>query len=707
VTVAAVAILLLAGIPAALADGAASPPAGPPTRLLVRLQHPSTRAAEQQLAESVGARHVGRGRPGVFSVEVAESEVAQVLGRLRGRPEVDLAEGDVGFSAAEINTAAVTPNEECYSGCTLTFDDGTSTLRLSQSEMFQIGAPDAWSITTGSPDILVAVVDTDVDANQPDLVGKVIEGQNFSGDTEPDASGHGTAVAGLIAAQPDNGKGIAGLGWATRVLSVRVLDADGKGFASEIAAGIRYAVDYPGVRVINLSLQQDVESADQISAELSDAIDYAQNHGVLVVAAAGNQGRGTPGYPANFPGVVSVAAVDHSDDLASFSNHGSWVDLAAPGVEVLSVAPGCECWSTPSGTSFAAPFVSAAAALVMAAEPNLTAEQVAHRLKQSAAPVAGTGDDFEAGRLDVAKAVGYQAAAPPAPTPAPTPTPDPTPTPTQTGGTGPAPTAVPPASSPAPTPPAATPGRNGYWLVASDGGVFTFGDARFLGSTGNIRLNKPIVGMAPTSSGNGYWMVASDGGIFTFGDAGFFGSTGAMALNKPIVGMAPTPSGAGYWLVASDGGIFSFGDARFFGSTGALRLNKPIVGMAPTPTGNGYWLVASDGGIFAFGDARFFGSTGAIALNSPIVGMASSGTGRGYWLAAADGGIFTFGDARFLGSAGAKGIRDVVGISVTAEGTGYWLSQANGTVNSFGAAPALGHMGGNGLNRPIVGFARR
>ncbi len=498
VTVAAVAALLLAGIPAALADGAAPSSAGPPTRLLVRLEHPSTRAAEQQLAESVGARHVGRGRPGVFSVEVAESQVAEVLGRLRARSEVDLAEADVGFSAAEMNTAAVTPNEECYSGCTLTFDDGTSTLRLSQAEMFQIGAPDAWSITTGDPDILVAVVDTDVDANQPDLVGKVIEGENFSGDTKPDASGHGTAVAGLITAQPDNGRGIAGLGWATRVLSVRVLDADGKGFASEIAAGIRYAVDYPGVRVINLSLQQDVESADQISAELSDSIEYARTKGVLVVAAAGNQGRSTPGYPANFPGVLSVAAVDHTDDLASFSNHGSWVDLAAPGVEVLSVAPGCECWSTPSGTSFAAPFVSAAAALVMAAEPSLTAEQVARRLKQSAAPVAGTGTDFEAGRLDVAKAVGYQAAAPSTPTPAPTPTPDPTPT--QTGGTGPAPTAVPPTSTPAPTPSAATPARDGYWLVASDGGIFTFGDAGFFGSTGALRLNRPIVGMAPSGA---------------------------------------------------------------------------------------------------------------------------------------------------------------------------------------------------------------
>jgi len=122
----------------------------------------------------------------------------------------------------------------------------------------------------------------------------------------------------------------------------------------------------------------------------------------------------------------------------------------------------------------------------------------------------------------------------------------------------------------------------------------------------------------------GYWLVASDGGIFAFGDAPFYGSTGALRLNKPIVGMAATPSGRGYWLVASDGGIFAFGDAPFYGSTGALRLNKPIVGMAATPSGQGYWLVASDGGIFAFGDAAFYGSTGAISLARPVVSMASS-----------------------------------------------------------------------------------
>jgi Tol biopolymer transport system component/ribosomal protein L24E len=254
---------------------------------------------------------------------------------------------------------------------------------------------------------------------------------------------------------------------------------------------------------------------------------------------------------------------------------------------------------------------------------------------------------------------------------------------------------------------AATPGTShGYWFVAADGGIFSFGDAGFHGSTGNIKLNKPIVGMAPTPSGRGYWFVAADGGIFSFGDAGFYGSTGNIKLNKPIVGMAPTPSGRGYWFVAGDGGIFSFGDAKFFGSTGNIKLNKPIVGMAASPSGGGYWFVASDGGVFSFGDAKFLGSAGAGALRSNIVGMASSPTGKGYWFAADDGSVFSFGDAIFQGSMGGRPLKSpVVGIAPTASGNGYWLTGTDGGVFSFGDATFFGSMGGNRLNLPIVGMA--
>ncbi len=144
--------------------------------------------------------------------------------------------------------------------------------------------------------------------------------------------------------------------------------------------------------------------------------------------------------------------------------------------------------------------------------------------------------------------------------------------------------------------------------MASDGGVFSFGDAGFYGSEGGHPLDRPIVAMAAAPDGGGYWEVASDGGIFSFGDAGFYGSEGGHPLNAPIVGMAATPDGGGYWEVASDGGIFSFGDAAFSGSAGGLQLGRPIVGMAAAPNGHGYWMVGGDGGIFSFGDAPFDGS---------------------------------------------------------------------------------------------------
>jgi Tol biopolymer transport system component len=253
---------------------------------------------------------------------------------------------------------------------------------------------------------------------------------------------------------------------------------------------------------------------------------------------------------------------------------------------------------------------------------------------------------------------------------------------------------------------AAGPPTRGYWFVAADGGIFTFDDAGFYGSTGDIRLNKPIVGMAPTPTGRGYWFVAADGGIFSFGDAAFRGSTGNVRLNKPIVGMAPTPTGRGYWFVAADGGIFSFGDANFYGSTGNVRLNKPIVGMAATPTGRGYWFVAADGGMFVFGDAKFWGSTAKTPPRFPIVGMASTPSGNGYWLVGSDGAVYAFGDAKFLGSMGGRPLAlPVVGMTSTPSGNGYWLVASDGGIFSFGDAGFHGSTGDVRLNQPIVGLS--
>jgi len=196
---------------------------------------------------------------------------------------------------------------------------------------------------------------------------------------------------------------------------------------------------------------------------------------------------------------------------------------------------------------------------------------------------------------------------------------------------------------------APTPDGGGYWLVASNGAVDSFGNAGSDGSMGGRPLAAPVVGMAPTPDGGGYWLVAADGGVFAFGDAAFYGSMGGSRLAAPVVGMAPTPDGGGYFLVAADGGVFAFGDAAFYGSMGGRRLDQPVMGMATDPATGGYWLVAADGGVFAFG-APFDGSMGGRVLEAPVVGMTATVNGAGYRLAAGDGGIFDFGVAPFYGS---------------------------------------------------------
>jgi uncharacterized protein YkwD len=148
--------------------------------------------------------------------------------------------------------------------------------------------------------------------------------------------------------------------------------------------------------------------------------------------------------------------------------------------------------------------------------------------------------------------------------------------------------------------------------------------------------------MASTRSGRGYWLVARDGGIFSFGDARFYGSTGAIRLNQPIVGMAATGDGRGYWMVARDGGIFSFGTARFRGSLGAIRLAQPIVGMAQSRTGRGYVLAAADGGVFTFGDAKFYGSAAKSCPDATTVGIAATPQAVGYWIGLANARTYAF-----------------------------------------------------------------
>ncbi len=255
----------------------------------------------------------------------------------------------------------------------------------------------------------------------------------------------------------------------------------------------------------------------------------------------------------------------------------------------------------------------------------------------------------------------------------------------------------PPAGAAAPTTPdtaaaytgaLGSPTLTNFWLATASGMIWNYGPT-YYGEAADLGvLAAPIVGITPTVDSRGYWEVASDGGMFAYGDAAFAGSMGGHYLAQPIVAMAPSPSAgvSGYYEVASDGGIFAFG-VPFYGSMGGHPLNRTIVGIALTPDGKGYWEVASDGGIFSFGDAVFSGSTGGISLQKPIVGMTATGDGKGYWMIASDGGIFSFGDAGFYGSMGGAPTPDPAQrVVATRDDKGYWIFDQNGTAHTFGDA---------------------
>lgn len=246
----------------------------------------------------------------------------------------------------------------------------------------------------------------------------------------------------------------------------------------------------------------------------------------------------------------------------------------------------------------------------------------------------------------------------------------------------------------------------GYWLLGLDGGVFSFGEAPFFGSTGDMALNAPVLAMTPTPKRDGYWLLSRDGGVFSFGAAGFFGSTGDQTLNSPIVGMVATPSGNGYWLFAEDGGVFAFGDAPFHGAPASESPTSPVVAMLATGDGRGYWLVTRTGKVYAYGSAPGLKGVDDLPLNFPIVGMAATPSGEGLWLVGSDGGIFALGDAAFHGSAGDLQLNQpIIGMLALADGSGYLLIARDGGVFTYGQAAFLGSTGGLTLNAPIVGIA--
>jgi len=227
-----------------------------------------------------------------------------------------------------------------------------------QWALTKIQAPQAWDLTTGCSTISIAVLDTGVDMSHPDLSGKVVGNVNYSSSgTVSDVYGHGTHVAGIAAAATNNGQGVAGLGYNSAILNVKVLGDDGAGTYSAVAYGIVWAADH-GARVINMSL-----GGTSLSSTLQDAVNYAWGKGVVLVAAAGNNGNGVPFYPAYFQNVIAVASTDSTDSLTPYSDRGDWVDVAAPGDSIWSTKPN-NSYGSMSGTSMASPHVAGLAALV-------------------------------------------------------------------------------------------------------------------------------------------------------------------------------------------------------------------------------------------------------------------------------------------------------------------------------------------------------
>lgn len=386
------AIAALWGGSVALAGGAA--PGGDrsarewvPGRIIVQ---PVAGVSEARL-ERILASLKGRGRAriaadsGVLVIEVPRRAEDAIVRALSRNPGIRFAEKDWLIPMNE------TPDDP----------------RLGSAwHLDRIDAARAWDYSRGEG-IVVAVLDTGVDASHPDLQGKLLPGFNavdLSGDTA-DINGHGTRVAGVVGAATDNGVGVAAVAWDARILPVRVSNrSDGVASTSDMARGLMWAADN-GADVANISYQSWRHPAIQSAAQ------YMRSRGGVVVAAAGNDGTDT-GYTPN-PYVIVVAATTSSDATASWSNYGAYVDLAAPGSGIITTSRGGG-YSSVSGTSFATPVVAGSAALVMAADPSLTPAQVEQVLYDSADDLGTTGWDprYGWGRVNAGRAVALVAPEP-------------------------------------------------------------------------------------------------------------------------------------------------------------------------------------------------------------------------------------------------------------------------------------------------------
>ncbi len=370
--------------------------------LIVRFEQGTTEQEKENILASVeGKRERRLNRLNSERVKVRKNKVKENVKRLQENRKVKYAEPDFVAKKTEI------PNDTYYS---------------SQWGLPKIKAEGGWDKTHGSDSAPVAIVDTGIDDSHPDLTGKVVKRANFTWDPDVDGDGHGTHVAGIVAATTNNSLGVASLGYNAKLFSVKSLDNNGSGYYSWIANGVVWAADN-GAKVINMSL-----GGSSDSQTLRDAVSYAWGKGVVIVAAAGNSNNSRALYPAYYTNSIAVAATDQNDNKASFSSYGSWVDLAAPGVSIYSTYQGSYAYL--SGTSMATPFVSALSSLVFANNPTFGNQEVRNKVESTAERIARTGSYWTYGRIDACAALDCLLSITPSPTPTPTPTPSLTPTPT-------------------------------------------------------------------------------------------------------------------------------------------------------------------------------------------------------------------------------------------------------------------------------------
>ena len=391
---AAAVISLVVGLTGVLFVTASGSAAVGKSRLLVKFA-PAATAADRSAAVGAVDGTAVQSIPdiGVHVVVVPSATAANALARLKHSPSVEFAEPDATAEAADV------PDDPSFS---------------LQWGMTKIKAPDAWTTTKGSPSVKVAVLDTGVSLSHPDLQGKVVATRNFSSSSTPDdVNGHGSHVAGIAAAATNNGVGVAGVGYSVDIMDVKVLGDSGSGLYSDMISGITWAADN-GANVINLSL-----GGTMASSALESAVNYAWSKGVVVVAAAGNSASAAPFYPAYYANVMAVAATTDLDKLASFSNYGDWVDVAAPGISIYSTIPGG--YGYMSGTSMASPFVSGLAALLFAQATDtngngLLNDEVRSRIQSTADNIGLS--SIGSGRINAYRAVTGASPAPPSSPPA-------------------------------------------------------------------------------------------------------------------------------------------------------------------------------------------------------------------------------------------------------------------------------------------------